>query len=68
MASSSRGSLFETVKEAFARVRKQSTYGIGTANAASPDEKESRKEEQRKALLLLLPFYSLLPFRELRSE
>lgn len=42
MASSSRGSLFETVEEAFAR---QSTYGIGTANAASLDDKESRKEE-----------------------
>ena len=42
-------SLFETVEEAFARVIKQSTYGIGTANAASLDEKESRKEEQRKA-------------------
>ncbi|XP_061368144.1 NADH-ubiquinone oxidoreductase chain 5-like, partial [Gastrolobium bilobum] len=37
LASSSRGSLFETVEEAFAR-QYTSTYGIGTANATSVSE------------------------------
>ncbi|KAF2282463.1 hypothetical protein GH714_043980 [Hevea brasiliensis] len=61
LASSSRGSLFETVEEAFAR---QSTYGIGTANAASLDDEESRKEEfifpGTSPLLLVRPIRPLM--------
>jgi hypothetical protein len=40
--------ILSILPKTFARVRKQSTYGIGTTNAASLDEKESRKEEKTR--------------------
>ena len=45
-------------RKTFARVRKQSTYGIGTTNAASLDEKETRKEEKSPSSS---SFFDLLP-------